>query len=288
MDHSKVKMITIIISSVILIGILSVLFAPNWGLIDLLGEKDEKFRLKVEIKDAFLTDRITYQHGVKGSTSQFAVLWLNITNDGSKKTRLIECGIGLETGTGSVESESSHGLIPKEMDLFKELEPDETIEGWIFYNIYPNEVPIGLSIGANSPNVKTIDLDLSGQELPFRPWKTPLEIEINGCARDGSDEQHPGTFYMSITISCTGMNSTHPDVWHMTMNMTNGDIRDAMMGNPSEEAVFNFGQEGTFKIYFDVPAGSTEKPEVLASEIDGIYLDIDPVMFEDLFDEESR
>ena len=113
-------------------------------------------------------------------------------------------------------------------------------------------------------------------------WKTPLEMEITECGRDGPEEDHPGIFYMNISVKNNRINATVFEHWRLKLNMTSESVRDVMFGNPPEDSWIYGGETVEFKLYFDIREGSGDLPETLYSMLNWIFVEVDPALYQGL------
>lgn len=245
-------------------------------------EEEEEEQFDFTIEDVFFTDRITSL--MKPSFSKgWLVMWISFDLNGSKHQDAFVHLFYLETDRNIARGESHPEYINNTM-------PQECInitrgdEGWIYFEMASYEKPLSISYNGSEIEQKNITKDLSTTDIEYRPWRTPLTIEINDIGRDGPQDPHPEYLYMNITVRNLGENVTHFRAWHMTMNVTGGGVRDVIFVEYEEWVEMDPEEVKRYRLYWDVMREAPEYPEVLISGTDRLYVEIDPALYDGLFD----
>ncbi|MCD6382915.1 MAG: hypothetical protein J7L88_00440 [Thermoplasmata archaeon] len=272
------KNLLLLITALVVLGTLAFLLIPQS---DDKKEKPEVIEspppVNVTVRDVFTTDRITSRMTPFGY--RWLMIYLEIVNMGNLTLGYGDLRITVETNLGALNLESMTEYINNSF-FFNELNPGGKVEGWGALTLQYSEKPFRLSVVAVLYNRTTVKIALP-DNVDYRPWRSPARIEIQGCGRENGTEREK-YLYMDIRVENVGENVTHFEAWHLTLNCTSGTVLDAIeVPQPPDTSLYP-GEVEYYRLYFDIPPGSPNLPETLVDDLDGLYIEVDPSLYEGL------
>jgi len=237
--------------------------------------------LDVRIDDAFTTDKLTSMIGPPLFTQVFLVLDLTIGNPLDDNISLFLDMIMLRTDRGEVPPTFMTVYVGRALPSREDMRARSNISGYLHFAIFPEEELIGLQYRENAYNM-AFYLDLRNLTLEERLWKTPLAFEITGCGRDPAGSGKERYLFFELQVTDPGDNASHFQCWLLDLVCMNSVHLDGLFVEEPENEIFRPGWNVTYKVYFDIPVGSPDRPKVLYQVSEGMYLDIDESLYIDL------
>jgi hypothetical protein len=239
-------------------------------------------RMNVTIMDAYLTDKVT-SYIVPPITSQvFLVLDLRIGNPlGIEYNLSVDLiAIGFDGGT---ESPSIMGdYVGHAFSRYEHIMPFSSISGLIYYPIFTDRTVTNISFMDNLHNL-TFSKDLvNASDLEMRRWTTPLRFEIVGCGRDPAGSAREDLLYIDLRVTDPSDNASHFQCWLLDLECHDGVVLDGLFVPQPNDPIFMPGWDVTYRVYFDIPVGSPDRPKTLYQAVEGMSLDVDEGMYEGL------
>ncbi|MGA1820289.1 MAG: DUF4352 domain-containing protein [Thermoplasmatota archaeon] len=277
--------LVVVLSLVLLTGFITIISNTAWRK-DHDGDENREDEIEpqfinVSMKDIYLTDRTTTRSFDETLMTDWLVCWVDITNEGEMDYNFTSTPVKLVTGGGEhfshVEVQFFSEILPQNGTIA----PGGTAGGWLHYRIPKGEQPLKLVAQDFFFGHFRGELDIAGIPLEFRTWRTPLDLKIDRCGRDGRGEPHPGIFFMNISVENTGKNASMFEDWHLRLNVTGGNVRDVMFGQHRNWTWIFPGETYRYKLYFDIRMDHPEEPETLYDLLNWIFVEIDPSVYED-------
>lgn len=232
--------------------------------------------VKVKVKDIFTTDRVTSLEYPEGGGS-WLVIWLEVENRGEKPLTWGDFRIELVTNKGYVEPNFFFEKINN--SFMDDVPPGESGGGWLHFPLKYSEEPEALSVRVYPYEYRT-EIVLE-KDIDFRPWVSPLQIEILRCGRENGTERE-NFLYMDIRVVNSGENVTQFQAWTLDLNCTSGTWLDALFVPQYSDLDVHPGEVEEYRLYFDIPPGSPDLPKTLIDDVNGLYIDVDPSLYEGL------
>ncbi|MCD6111558.1 MAG: hypothetical protein J7K08_07835 [Thermoplasmata archaeon] len=272
------KTLILVASALVVLGTFAFLLARQGG--DEKGtpkEKEMQIPINVTVRDIFTTDRLTSRMTPLGY--RWLMIYIEMENLGDLTLTFFDLYITLETNLGSEDIETLTEYINNSF-FFNEVTPGGWVEGWGAFTLQYHEKPFRLSVEAGPYNRTTVEVGLP-DNIEFRPWRSPARIEILGCGRENGTEREK-YLYMDIKVTNIGENVTHFEAWHLTLNCTSGTVLDAIEVPQPPDTTLYPGEVEYYRLFFDIPPGSPDLPETLVDDLDGLYIVVDPSLYQGL------
>ncbi len=272
------KTLILVASALVVLGTFAFLLAHQGG--DEKGtpkEKEMQIPINVTVRDIFTTDRLTSRMTPLGY--RWLMIYIEMENLGDLTLTFFDLYITLETNLGSEDIVTLTEYINNSF-FFNEVTPGGRVEGWGAFTLQYHEKPFRLSVEAGPYNRTTVEVGLP-DNIEFRPWRSPARIEILGCGRENGTEREK-YLYMDMKVTNIGENVTHFEAWHLTLNCTSGTVLDAIEVPQPPDTTLYPGEVEYYRLFFDIPPGSPDLPETLVDDLDGLYIVVDPSLYQGL------
>ncbi|MBN1539337.1 MAG: hypothetical protein JW939_04270 [Candidatus Thermoplasmatota archaeon] len=247
------------------------------------GEPEIKLtEMNVTVIDVFTTDRVTGLVTPVLFTQNFLVLDLKFENPLDENITFKPFEVELVTDRETHGTNLMDEFVGRAFGAKVNMTPFSSISGYLYYAIFPVENVYRIQYLDTAFNI-TFSRNLSGFDQEHRPWITPLEFRITGCGRDenGSGKERFLHFFLEVTNPT--QNSSHFQMWLLDLDCWNGVKLDGLF-IPQPEGDYKFlpGWNVTYKVYFDIPRGSPDRPKVLYQDVEDVYLDVDEQLYQGL------
>jgi len=238
--------------------------------------------MNVTFIDVFTTDRVTGLVTPALFTMNFLIIDLEIENplneDITFKPSNVELVTDRETHGTNLMDEFVGRAFPAKVNMT----PFSTISGYLYYAIFPEENIYRLQYLDTAFNI-TFSKNLTSIGYDHRPWVTPLQFRITGCGRDENGTGRERFLHFFLEVKNPTQNSSHFQMWLLDLDCWNGVKLDGLF-IPQPEGDYKFlpGWNVTYKVYFDIPRGSPDRPRVLYQDVENIFLDVDESLYRNL------
>jgi hypothetical protein len=158
--------------------------------------------------------------------------------------------------------------------------PGSSVSGYLYYDLFPVENVYRIQYLETDLNL-TFSRNLTGIEYDHRSWVTPLQFRITGCGRDGNGSGREKFLHIFLEVTNPTQNSSHFQMWLLDLECWNGVKLDGLFINqPEGDYKFLPGWNVTYKVYFDIPRGSPDKPKILYQDVENVYLEVDEAFYQ--------
>jgi hypothetical protein len=238
--------------------------------------------MDIAINDIFTTDRVTGLVTPPYFTMNFLVLDIGISNPLDRNITFSPSMVNLITDGETYGPSLMDEFVGRSFGREVNIPPRSSASGYLHFNIFPDERPLRILYNDTEYNV-TFSVDLTDISYDHRPWETPLEFRITGCGRDENGSGRENYLYFYLEVSNPSDNASHFQCWLIDLDCRNGVKLDGLFV-PQPEGDYKFlpGQNVTYKVYFDIPGGSQDRPEVMYQDTEGMRIDIDEELYRGL------
>ncbi len=282
MDTKAKKALGVLVIFLFIMTLIAIVVISSRDTRDDVGPEGPRFKeMGVRVMDAFTTDKVTSMVVPPMYSMVFLVLELEVNNPIDGDITLFFDLVTLSKDGGDIGPSMMGDFVGRAFSRRMNISSGSNVTGYLHFAIFPGERPSGLYYRDTTYNV-TFHLDLQNLTFDHRLWRTPLDFSITGCGRDPVGSGRESLLYFLLEVNNPSYNATHFRCWLIDLMCENGVKLDGLHIEEPGDKRFLPGRNETYKVYFDIPMGSPDRPKSMYQTDEGMSIELDSELYEDL------